>query len=173
MLPELPRMVASTLVGTAGFVRVGRSEHGQRWLVDAEGRPFFYKGVCSVNRPGTQGGRRAKDGAYAVTVDAKYGYRESPAALVGACLSRLSRWGFNALGSWTTEEFFEQGMFYTDNVEFLRGPAKLPRAGMVDVFDPTRRGATRSIARRGRSAPRSAGTAGWSATLRRMRTRSA
>ncbi len=131
------RITPDSIRGTDGYVRVGRTPEGYWWFLDANGRPFFYKGVCSVNRAGRQGGRRAVDGAYAATVDAKYGYQaDGPDAFVEACLTKLRTWGFNGLGSWTTEEFFERGMHYTDNVEFYCGFPSTQTAHCIDIFDP-------------------------------------
>ena len=48
----------------------------------------------------------------------------------------MRRWGLNGLGSWTTEEFFEAGLYYSDNVEFNQGYPRLEGTGFVDVFDP-------------------------------------
>jgi len=133
------RIDPKTVRGREGFFRVGRSVNGYWWLIDPNGEPFFYKGVCAVNRAGTQGGRRAVPGPYARTVDRLYGYRADPNAFVGRELARLRAWGFNGLGAWTTAEFFDRGMAYTEIMDFgyLRpwiGPG--PRRDIPDVFDP-------------------------------------
>lgn len=130
------RVLPHTVIGTEGFVRVGRTKDGAWWFVDADGSAFYYQGVTSINRAGTQGGRRAAPGAYAAAVDARYDYPASPGAFVDSVVSRLREWGFNGMGSWTTDEFFERGLFYTDNVEFFHGGPRLARSRFVDVFDP-------------------------------------
>lgn len=132
-----------TVKGKPGFFRVGRTTAeagGQWWFLTPEGEPFFYRGVCAVNRAGTQGGRRATPGPYARTVDSLYDYPKSPDAFVRASLEKLRRYGFNALGAWTTAEFFDRGMPYTEIIEFFREGPHLPRVGrglpLPDVFDP-------------------------------------
>ena len=129
-----------TIKGEQGYYRVGCSNHGQWWFITPDDKPFFYKGVCAVNRAGTAGGRRAKDGPYARVVDEKYHYQDNPDTFVYGQIERLRKWGFNAFGAWTTEEFFECGFPYTEIVEcFKEGPfLKLPgsRRPMPDIFDP-------------------------------------
>ncbi len=138
----------ATVVGQAGFIRVGKSTGGFWWMIDAQGKPFFYKGVAGINRAGTTGGRRATPGPYAATVDNKYGYATSPQPFVKAEVERLQQWGFNSMGAWTTSEFFDQGMPYTEILEnFYLGPALADigpeadveggsRMSLPDVFDP-------------------------------------
>ena len=127
-----------SMKGTPGFFRVGQSTDGQWWFIDPEGQPFFYKGVCAVNRAGTAGGRRAKPGPYAVTIDKKYNYQESPDTFVHETFQKLRSWGFNALGAWATEEFFDKGMPYTEILEFFKeGPyIEMTGAGksVPDIF---------------------------------------
>ncbi len=138
-----------TIVGKDGFFRVGRTAEGQWWLIDAQGKPFYYKGVTSINRAGSQGGRRAKPNNYAPSVDAKYGWLKDKQPFAKATIDRLVEWKFNALGAWTTEEFFEQQLPYTEILEFFYlGPsiADSMAAGeevhggsshsLPDVFDP-------------------------------------
>lgn len=129
-----------TMKGAPGYFQVGQTEQGQWWFRKPDGSPFFYKGVCAVNRAGTMGGRRAQDGPYAQVVDEKYNYQDNPDTFVQAQFDRLRSWGFNALGAWTTEEFFDRGMPYTEILEFFKeGPMlQLPgqKHGMPDIFDP-------------------------------------
>jgi hypothetical protein len=129
-----------SIIGRPGYFHLGKSTDGQWWFITPEGKPFFYKGVCAVNRAGTAGGRRARDGSYAQVIDEKYGYQASPDSFVNAQIFRLDDWGFNALGAWTTEEFFDRGMPYTEIVEcFKEGPLlTIPgdRRPMPDIFDP-------------------------------------
>ena len=119
---------------------MGQSTDGQWWFITPEGEPFFYRGVCAVNRAGTAGGREAKDGPYAAAVDEKYGYQANPDTFVYAQFDRLKDWGFNALGAWTTEEFFDKGMPYTEILEFFHEGPQLElegqRRSMPDIFDP-------------------------------------
>jgi hypothetical protein len=118
----------ASVVGHEGFVRVGRSKAGQWWLLDADGRPFYYRGMCSVNNRGGVGGRRKGDPPLSPT-------------RVRHWMRTMRAWGFNGLGSWTTPEFFEQGLYYTEIIEtFYEGPYVQGgeyRYGVVpDVFDP-------------------------------------
>lgn len=135
-----PTFDSVSLKGEPGYFRVGKTTEGQWWFLTPDDEPFFYKGVCAVNRAGTAGGRRAKDGRYAVVVDEKYGYQADPDSFVQAQFDRLRGWGFNALGAWTTEEFFDRGMPYTEILEFFKeGPMlELPgeKRPMPDIFDP-------------------------------------
>jgi hypothetical protein len=143
------RIDPATVRGVEGFFRVGRSSTGRWWLIDPDGQPFLYRGVCAVNRAGAQGGRRAVPGPYAQVVDARYGYPDNPQRFVEATLQRLRAWNFNALGSWTTEEFFDRGMPYTEILEFARvGPEiRVPGVKLPDVFDPAWVAAIDEVAR--------------------------
>lgn len=130
----------ASLKGTAGYYRVGKTTQGQWWFVTPDNQPFYYKGVCAVNRAGTMGGRRANPGAYAPTVDKKYNYQQSPDAFVQGAFAHLRSHGFNALGAWATEEFFNKGMPFTEIIEFFKEGPFLPsasnREGLPDIFDP-------------------------------------
>jgi hypothetical protein len=141
----------ASIKGEEGYFRVAQTTDGQWWFLDPEGEPYFYKGVCAINRAGTAGGRRAKDGSYAEVIDRKYDYQASPDSFVQAQFDRLRQWGFNGLGAWTTEEFFEQGMPYTEILEFFKeGPfLALPgeKRPMPDIFDPAWEQAINSKAR--------------------------
>jgi hypothetical protein len=131
---------AASVRGQPGYFRVARTVDGQWWFIDPDDQPFFYRGVCAINRAGTMGGRRARPGPYAETVDRLYDYPRSPEAFVEACFARLRAWGFNAAGAWTTAEFFDRGLPYTEILEFFYvGPhLQFPgerRARLPDVFD--------------------------------------
>jgi len=124
--------------GVEGHFRTATDDAGRWWLLDPNGRPFYVKGVCGVNRAGTPGGRLAKDGPYAEVVDAKYGYPNDPTAFVEATLDRLRSWGFNSLGSWATEEFFDRGMPYTEVLEYEKACPSFRKLGvkLPDVYHP-------------------------------------
>ncbi len=134
------QFLPETTKGAPGYFRVSQSADGQWWFLDPDDQPFLYQGVCAVNRAGTAGGRRARDGSYAQVIDDKYDYQANPDSFVEAQFVRLREWGFNALGAWTTEEFFDRGMPYTEILEFFKeGPMlDLPdqRRPMPDIFDP-------------------------------------
>ncbi|MBC7890095.1 MAG: hypothetical protein H7Z13_19640 [Ferruginibacter sp.] len=130
-----------TAKGKDGFFRVAKTQQGQWWFLMPDSTPFYYKGVCAVNRAGTAGGRRAIPGIYAETIDRKYNYQQNPDLFVHASLSKLRALGFNALGAWATEEFFNKGMPFTEIIEFFKEPPFLPsvskREGLPDIFDPS------------------------------------
>ncbi len=130
----------SSFKGVQGYFRVAKSTEGQWWLITPENKPFFYKGVCAVNRAGTQGGRRAMPGPYAVTIDRKYNYQMNPDGFVDASIEKIHGLGFNALGAWSTEEFFDRGIPFTEILEFFNEPPFLPsvnnKRGLPDIFHP-------------------------------------
>jgi hypothetical protein len=133
-----PEFRAETVRGREGFFRVGQTTAGQWWLIDPAGKPFFSKGVTAVNRAGTQGGRRAKPGPYQRAIDAKFGAGD-PEPFVADVLRRVREWNLNTLASWTTAEFFDRGVPYTEIVEFrYSAPAMIREHGvdLPDVFDP-------------------------------------
>lgn len=132
--------VPATIKGTEGYYRVGQTTQGQWWFITPDGKPFYYKGVCAVNRAGTMGGRRAKPGPYAPVIDKKYNYQQSPDAFVAGAFNHLRSHGFNALGAWATEEFFNKGMPFTEIIEFFKEGPFLPHTGkgepLPDIFNP-------------------------------------
>lgn len=110
-----------TLRGSKGFIRVGRSTHGRWWLVAPDGTPFHHRGSTGLNAGGI-GGRRA-------------GLPPVKPATVRKWLGLLKAWGFNAMGAWTTPEFFEKGMPYTETIEGYYVEPWLD-SRFPDVFDP-------------------------------------
>lgn len=137
-LPTLPDFKPETLRGTSGYFRAGQTHGGVWWFLDPDGVAFFSRGVTAVNRAGTAGGRWARRGPYADTVDRRFGTAD-PRPFVEDVVQRLRRWNFNTLGAWTTPEFLDAGLPCTEILDFRRasehgfrlGPANLP-----DVFDP-------------------------------------
>lgn len=128
----------SSAIGQEGFVRAAKSYRGTWWFLDPANRPFYYQGVTSVNRMGTQGGRRALPGDHTVWVDKLHNYSEDgPEAYVQATLKKIGDSGLNGLGSWTHPEFFEREGFYTtDIIEAIRVYPHMKNSGWCDVFDP-------------------------------------
>lgn len=128
----------ATVKGAAGFHRVGKDASGRWWMIDPDDRPWLFKGVCGLNRAGTQGGRLAKPGPYHDAIGRKFG--EDPQPFVQACLEKMREAGFNAAGSWVTEEFFDQGLPYTDILECVKLDKSTALRGrgvrLPDVFDP-------------------------------------
>ncbi|MGA3007402.1 MAG: hypothetical protein ABSE59_05865 [Opitutaceae bacterium] len=125
-----------TLRGSPGFFRVGQTRRGQWWLIDPQGRPFFSKGVASVNCFGRADGRFAPVGPYAATVEKLYGANTSE-TFVRAVLARLEKWQVNTLGLWAAPEFFGHGLACVETLEFCKlGPEiKAFGAKLPDVFD--------------------------------------
>ncbi|WP_222427145.1 hypothetical protein [Hyella patelloides] len=93
----------TTIRGQEGFFRVGKSINGKWWFIDPEGKAFYHKGSTGLNAGGN-GGRRANLPPVSDQTARKWvGY--------------LKSWGFNAMGSWTTPEFFDKNMPFTEIIE--------------------------------------------------------
>ncbi len=138
-LPSQLLFDSSSIKGTSGYFRVARTIAGQWWFLTPLNQPFFYKGICAINRAGKAGGRNAMPGKYAITIDKKYNYQDNPDSFVAASLEKLRFLGFNALGAWTTEEFFNRNMPFTEILEFFKEPPFLPTSEsneLPDIFDP-------------------------------------
>jgi len=134
------RFDASTIKGSKGYFRVGKTPDGQWWFIDPDGAPFYYRGIWAVNQAGTAGGRRANPGPYAETIDKKYGYQVSPDQFVKASIEKINSLGFNALGAWATEDFFNKGIPFTEIIEFFKEGPFLPAVkgtkALPDIFNP-------------------------------------
>lgn len=124
--------------GTKGYYRLVRYDSGFFGLLDPDDQPFFYRGVCAVNRAGEPGGRLAKPGLYAETCARLYG--DDTERFVASCIRRTLACGFNGFGSWTTDEFFDRGICFTEILEFSKLDESLRVRGkgirLPDVFDP-------------------------------------
>ena len=111
----------ATIRGAEGFFRVGRSVNGRWWLIDPDGRAFYHKGCTGLNAGGI-GGRRANLPPVP----------DETARLWAAC---LKQWRFNALGAWTTPEFFDKGIAFAETIEaYYVEPWLIEK--FPDVFDP-------------------------------------
>lgn len=89
---------------------------GRWWLIDPEGHRFFSVGVNGVNEQGTGSPalgyspyRRANRALYA-----------DDAAWAARAIARLRLWGFNTLGSWSSELAESTGHPYTHNLDIGR-----------------------------------------------------
>ncbi len=126
--------------GTPGYFRVGKTTQGQWWFIDPDNKPFYYRGVCAVNKAGTAGGRKANPGLYAMSIDKKYNYQATPDIFVEACKSKLFDLNFNAFGAWATEEFYNKNVPFTEIIEFFKEGPFLPsvneKQGLPDIFNP-------------------------------------
>ena len=93
----------STIRGKEGFFRVGQSVNGRWWFIDPEGKAFYHKGSTGLNA-GKSGGRRAN-------------LPPVSEAKAKQWVSYLKEWGFNGMGAWTTSEFFDKNMPFTEIIE--------------------------------------------------------
>lgn len=118
----------TTIMGKEAFFRVGKSTQGRWWFIDPDGKPFFYKGVTSVNPEYPL--------IYSLFVNEKYS--KDRAAFRETALKRLQSWNFNALGGWTAPLFWDRGMPYTVILDFAKvtPPIKNDYIYLPDVFDP-------------------------------------
>ncbi|MDJ0729568.1 MAG: hypothetical protein QNJ33_06195 [Crocosphaera sp.] len=94
---------SKTIRGKDGFFRVGQSINGKWWFIDPQGKAFYHRGCTGLNAGG-MGGRRAN-------------LPPVPKTTVKTWVNYLKEWGFNAMGSWTTSEFFDQDMAFTEIIE--------------------------------------------------------
>ncbi len=128
----------NNMKGRDGYFRVGKTTDGQWWFIDLDGKPFFYKGICAVNRAGTAGGRRANPGPYATAIDRNFNYQNSPDSFVTHTIDKMKGWGFNAFGAWATEEFYDRGLPYTEILEFFKEGPFIEQTGnskkIPDIF---------------------------------------
>jgi len=120
-----------TLVGRPGHYRVGRTQAGTWWMLRPDGKPFVYRGVCAlwVRPPGTEAlaYRRFWESLHGEDLD----------RFTGHCFGILDDLGFNALGEWATEEFWNRGWPFTVliHVRQVRKQSNLTPK-LPDVFDP-------------------------------------
>src|SRR6059036_3953021 len=147
-LSRLAKFKPESFRGKTGFFRVAQTRSGQWWLLDPYDQPFFSKAVACVNRTGRPNGRSSNPSRYRDVVDARYRGSDTD-AFVRSVLQRLRAWHFNALGPGATGDFFDQGFYAMDGIEFRKagnhfhfGSARLP-----DVFDPTWPAAAEALAK--------------------------
>ena len=121
----------ATVVGKEGFFRVGKSEAGRWWLLRPDGRPLLYRGVCAlwINDPG----REAL--AYRRLWEKQNG--EDIDKFVAHCLGILRELGFNALGEWATQQFWNRGWPFTELIHLRQVRRQSNLTGKLpDIFDP-------------------------------------
>ncbi len=115
------KLAPATIRGKSGHFQVGRATDGRWWLVGPDGKPCYYKAVCALNQGGMGGRRMCKPGL--------------PDSLRDAWVRRLTGMRFNGMGAWTTAEFFDAGVAFTEAIEtYFVAPAL--RSSFPDVFDP-------------------------------------
>jgi hypothetical protein len=128
-------MDPSTLVGREGYYRVGKSTRGRWWIVRPDGRPMLYKGLCSMgplpppNRPAP-----AEGSDEPIPSD----------ELAAYWLGQLAQTGFNGLGSWVKEHYWNRGWPFTVLIHVRKATDNLwtvhpPKH--VDIFDAAWRAA--------------------------------
>lgn len=122
-----------TIRGAPGFFRVGQTPAGQWWLIDAEDRAFFSRGVNAAC-PGAQP-------AFAAWADSFPPMDEIEAHdSADATLARLRAWHVNTLGPGSARELADRGLASTEILEFAKvAPQTTIRLGgalVPDVFDP-------------------------------------
>lgn len=130
-------IVTETVVGNEGFFRVGRSTKGRWWMIDPNGKPFFYRGVTSVGDGRGIWPSTSPLSSYTQVITKKYS--QDSARFRDVTFEQLRRWNFNALGTWTASDLWEQGMPYTIVLDFLKVGPEIRLKGIVklpDVFDP-------------------------------------
>ena len=128
----------ATLVGMPGFFRVGRSTAGRWWLVRPDGTPMFYRGVCALWMPDNY------QGVEAVEFRRHWEQENGKDAerFVAHCFGILAGHGFNALGEWSTPQFWNRGWPFTVliHVRQVREGSNIT-GKLPDVFDPAWRAA--------------------------------
>ncbi len=132
------RIDPATLIGTPGCIRVGQAKDGRWWLVRPDDRPFLYRGVCALWMPADYTGSEAH--RYRVQWEERHG--KDTDGLVRHCFDLLRDRGFNALGEWATEQFWDRGLPYTVLIPIreIRKESNITPA-LPDIFDPILRNA--------------------------------
>ncbi|MEA5535406.1 hypothetical protein [Crocosphaera sp. XPORK-15E] len=112
---------SKTIRGKEKFFRVGKSIYGKWWFIDPQGKAFYHRGCTGLNAGG-MGGRRAN-------------LPPLPKTTVKTWVNYLKEWGFNGMGAWTTSEFFDQDMAFTEIIEtYYEGPWLMEK--FPDVWHP-------------------------------------
>ena len=145
MLAQVPRTrwggIADGNFRPSGHFRVTK-RNGVFWLIDPDGGRFLSKGVNSV-RFDQDRIQNSDCIPYAEACQKKYGNQDTWRAAVAG---RLSRWGFNTLGSWSDEAVAKTGtaqLALTPNLDlgmsfaWARDDAAKgkPRQDFPDLFD--------------------------------------
>jgi hypothetical protein len=123
----------STVVGRDGFFRAGRSGEGRWWLVKPDGTPFLYRGVCALWMPDDGTGSEAAE--FRRRWERENG--RDPERFAARCFEILRDRGFNALGEWSSPQFWNRGWPFTVliHVRQVRKESNITKK-LVDVFDP-------------------------------------
>ncbi len=148
VFPSLDDFKPGSLRGLPGYFRAGQTRAGQWWLIDPHGKPLLSKGVAAVSRTGWADGRPLRPGRYVGAVNQLYGQDDSD-SFVRSVVQRIRKWNLNTFGAWTAPEFYDQGVYYTELIEFRKvGPCFHSGLALLpDVFDPAWRDAADAWAR--------------------------
>ncbi|MEM2089355.1 MAG: beta-galactosidase [Thermoproteota archaeon] len=116
---SLAIFISNLSYNTYGGALIGKGEatgffhtekiNGVWWIIDPEGNVFLSKGVNAINFQGDYSPSLGYS-PYNRVVSIKYGTARSWA---NATVRRLREFGFNTIGSWSSNELFELGMPYT------------------------------------------------------------
>jgi agarase len=113
-----------------GFFHV-KEIGGVWWIIDPEGKAFLSKGVNAVNFHGDYS-PTLRFSPYHMTVSKKYGDSGTWAREV---VKRLREYGFNTIGSWSSEELFSLGMPYTIILDVaIKAGAEWTSGRIADFF---------------------------------------
>ena len=111
----------------SGYFHVVQDD-GVWWLLDPLGRKHLSRGVNNVNYNGDFS-PPLDYSPYGRAVREKYGSRD---AWADAVSQRLREWGFNTIGSWSSEALYKSGLAYTHNLNVARSVPDKPV--FPDVF---------------------------------------
>ena len=124
---------SETVRGAPGFFRVGQTFAGQWWLIDAEDRAFFSRGVNAVGS-GVRPALAAMADSFPPMGDA------DALDSAAATRARLRAWRVNTLGPWSAPDVAGREFASTETLEFTKvAPQTTIRLGgalVPDVFDP-------------------------------------
>lgn len=124
--------IQDSIYGKPNYFRVGKSTAGRWWFLTPDNKPFYVKGVTSVNRGGLKEGLT---GPYDSVVNSKFG--PDSAVYRDTVFARMRSWNFNSLGGWSTQEFWDKGMPYTKVMNFAKVGKiiKTSYCWLPDVYD--------------------------------------
>jgi hypothetical protein len=126
----------STIVGKAGFYRVGKSRQGRWWLLRPDGRPFLHRGLCAM---GAVQPPQRTDAAPAENKQDQAGPDPNQYTL-----GLLAQLGFNAFGAWVGSALWDRGWPYAVLIHVRKATGKkwtVMPPKHIDIFDPAWRAA--------------------------------
>jgi hypothetical protein len=126
----------STIVGQAGFYRVGRSKQERWWFIRPDGRPFLHKGLCAMGPL-----QPPKEAAGAAADNKQDQAGPDPTKYTLGLLAEL---GFNAFGAWVSSALWNQGWPYAVLIHVRKATGNkwtVMPPKHIDIFDPAWRAA--------------------------------